>query len=206
MALWRARARRREAMSADRWLVLGLGNPDNRYGGTRHNVGAACVDLLARRLGVRPSSHKSGAFLADAFTPARRVAVTLGRPGGFMNTSGGPTQAALSFYKLPLERLVVLHDEMDLPVGTIRLKFGGGTSGHNGLRDIQRRCGASDFHRVRLGVGRPPGRMDPARHVLMSFAADEKDEAAIMVERGADAVLALIEDGLSTAQNRYHAG
>lgn len=193
-------------MNADRWLVLGLGNPDGQYAGTRHNVGAAGVEKLAARLNARLGNHRSGVMLADSFSPARRVPMTLGRPGGYMNNAGGPAQRALSFYKLPLDRLVVVHDEMDLPVGTIRLKFGGGTSGHNGLKDIQRSCGAADFYRVRLGVGRPPGRMDAARHVLKTFPDDEREDVAVMLERAADAIIDLVEDGLEVAQNRHHPG
>ena len=191
-------------MSDDRWLVLGLGNPDAEYGGTRHNVGAVCVEVLADRLGVGLRNHRSGAWLADTFTPSRRVAMTIGRPGGYMNNSGGPTQKALAFYKLELDRLVVVHDEMDLPLGTVRLKSGGGTSGHNGLKDIQVRCGGASFLRVRLGVGRPPGRMDPASYVLRGFRGHESDDAGVMCERGADAIIDLVEDGLGSAQNRYH--
>lgn len=192
-------------MSADRWLILGLGNPDAEYGGTRHNVGAACVTMLAEELGVTLRRHKSGALLADGFTPVGRSPVTIGRPGGYMNESGGPVQAALSFYSLDLDRLVIIHDELDLPLGTVRLKRGGGTSGHNGLKDIQRRCGGAGFLRVRLGIGRPPGRMDPARYVLRPFAASDLDEVALMCSRGVDAVLDLVDDGLEQAQNRYHA-
>jgi peptidyl-tRNA hydrolase, PTH1 family len=193
-------------MIVDRWLVFGLGNPDAEYSGTRHNVGAACIAMLAQELGVTLRRHKSGALLADAFTPVGRTPVTLGRPGGYMNESGGPVQAALAFYSLGLDRLIVVHDELDLPLGTVRLKRGGGTSGHNGLKDIQRRCGGPDFLRVRLGIGRPPGRMDPARYVLRPFPARELDEVALMCSRGVDAVLDLVDSGLEWAQNRYHAG
>lgn len=192
-------------MGSDRWLVLGLGNPDDRYGGTRHNIGASCVEELADDLGVRLTRHRSGAALADAFSPATRTPLTLGRPGGYMNNSGGPAQKALAFYKLPLERLVVVHDEMDLPLGTIRLKFGGGAGGHNGVKDIQQRCGGPGFHRVRLGVGRPRGGSDAVGHVLAGFSAAERDDAAILLRDGAAAVVTLIEDGLEPAQNRYHA-
>lgn len=191
-------------MGDERWLVLGLGNPDDRYGGTRHNMGAHCVEALAWRLGVRLTRHRSGAALADTFTPVTRTPVTLGRPNGYMNNSGGPAQKALAFYKLPLERLVVVHDEMDLPLGTIRLKLGGGTAGHNGIRDIQQRCGGPGFHRVRLGVGRPRGSSGGAGHVLAGFGGDEQEQAATLLDDGADAVITLIEDGLEAAQNRYH--
>lgn len=193
-------------MTDDRWLVLGLGNPDAEYGGTRHNIGAICVEVLAERLGASLRRHRSGAWLADAFTPVRRTPMTIGRPGGYMNNSGGPVQRAIAFYKLGLDRLVVVHDEMDLPLGTVRLKAGGGTSGHNGLKDIQSHVGGPGFLRVRLGVDRPPGKMDPARYVLRGFAAREQDDAGIMCERGADAIIDLVEDGLASAQSRYHTG
>lgn len=192
-------------MSADRWLVLGLGNPDREYAGTRHNIGVACVSALADDLGVRPRSHKSGAVLGDGFTSSRRVPVTLGRPGGYMNESGGPTQRAMAFYSLGLDRLCVVHDDLDLPLGAIRLKRGGGSGGHNGLKDIGARCGGPDFWRVRLGIGRPPGRQDPAAFVLRPFGSHERDDAEVMAARGADAVVVLIEDGLESAQNRFHA-
>lgn len=192
-------------MTAQRWLVLGLGNPDDRYGGTRHNVGAACVEHLADDLGVRLTRHRSGAALADTFSPVARVPMTLGRPRGYMNTSGGPAQKALAFYKLPLERLVVVHDDMDLPLGTVRLKLGGGTGGHNGLRDIRQRCGGAGFHRVRLGVGRPARSGGAVGHVLAGFGRDEQDTVRELLDDGAGAVLALVEDGLGPAQNRYHA-
>lgn len=195
-----------DSSSGQRWLVLGLGNPDARYGATRHNVGAACVTLLTERLGVRMTNHRSGALLVDTFTPIQRVPVTLGRPGGYMNTSGAPAQRALAFYTMPLERLVVVHDDLDLPLGSIRLKHGGGTGGHNGLKDIQRRCGGNGFHRVRLGVGRPPGTMAPSSYVLQAFRGSEHDEVAMMLERGADTIVDLVEEGLEAAQNRYHAG
>lgn len=183
---------------------MGLANPDNQYHGTRHNIGAVAVTVLTQRLGARARPHRSGAVLADSFTPASRVPLSLGRPGGHMNNSGGPTAAALAFYKLPLEQLVVVHDEMDLPLGVVRLKMGGGTSGHNGLKDIAQRCGGKDFHRVRIGIGRPPGRMDPAAYVLKGFGPRERDEAAIAAERAADAVVDLVDMGLEAAQNRHH--
>lgn len=192
-------------MADDRWLVVGLANPDDRYAGTRHNVGAACVELLADRLGVRPGRHRSGALLVDTVSPATRTPLTLGRPGGYMNTSGGPTRRAMDFYSLDVSRLVVVHDDLDLELGVVRLKRGGGSGGHNGLRDVTRACGGPGYVRVRLGVGRPPGRQDPADYVLRRFGRRDADEVALMVERGADAVLAVVDDGLEAAQNRVHA-
>lgn len=193
-------------MSEDRWLVVGLGNPESEYGGTRHNIGADAVRLLADRLGAPLKRHKTGSRVADTFLRAGGPPVSLVVPVGYMNTSGDPVQRALAFYKVGLQRLLVVHDDLDLELGAVRLKRGGGTGGHNGLKDIQRRCGGADFLRVRIGIGRPPGRMDPASYVLKPFPARDRDEVAIACERAADAIQDLVEHGLEHAQNRHHAG
>lgn len=189
----------------ERTLIVGLGNPPGEYGGTRHNLGADAVRLLADDLGVRLKRHRAGGHAADGRLGLGGPAVTLFVPGGYMNNSGGPVQLALRFYKLPVERLVVLHDDLDLDPWVIRLKRGGGPGGHNGLRDIIARCGSREFVRVRIGVGRPAGRQDPARYVLARIPVALHDEAANAVVRAADAARAVVSEGLEAAQNTFHA-
>lgn len=192
-------------VSDDRFLVVGLGNPEAEYGGTRHNVGADTVRLLAKRLGASFKPHKVKAQIADTFIEAGGTPLTLCLAFGYYNTAGGPVQAAMGFYKIPRERLIVVHDDIDLELGTIRLKQGGGTAGNKGLADIQQRIGGADFLRVRIGVGRPPGRQSAADYVLKRFSTRERDEADIAIERAADAVSDLVTGDLETAQNRHHA-
>lgn len=192
-------------VSDDRFLVVGLGNPDAEYGGTRHNVGADTVRVLAERLGASFKPHKVKAQVADTFVEAGGTPLTLCRAFGYYNTTGGPVQGAMAFYKIPRERLIVVHDDIDLELGTIRLKRGGGNAGNKGLADIQQRIGGADFLRVRIGVGRPPGRQNAADYVLKRFRGAERDEADIAIQRAADAVLDLVAEDLETAQNRHHA-
>lgn len=197
---------------ADRWLVVGLGNPDAEYAGTRHNVGADTVRLLAKRLGASFKPHKAKAQIADTFfrsgtqagsSPAE-TPLSLCLAFGYYNTTGGPVQAAMAFYKIPHERLIVVHDDIDLELGAVRLKQGGGTGGNKGLASIQERTGSAGFLRVRIGIGRPPGRQSAADYVLKRFSAKDREEADIAIERAADAVLDLVGGDLETAQNRHH--
>lgn len=189
--------------SDDRWIVVGLGNPGDRYAGTRHNVGAEAVALLGERRGETLNPNKrTGCAVAEARDGDVRL--VLARPMSYMNASGGPVQQLLAWYKVPPERLIVAHDDLDLDVGQLRLKRGGGHGGHNGLRDIDQRLGARDYLRVRIGIGRPTGRKDPRDHVLERFGRDERQEIDVSLEEAADAALALIHDGLEPAQNRYH--
>jgi peptidyl-tRNA hydrolase, PTH1 family len=189
----------------DRWVVAGLGNPAAEYGGTRHNVGADVVRRLAERVGVAMKPHKKvQAHVADAFDRPGGTPLSLIVPYGYMNRSGGPVQQTLAFYKVPHERLVVVHDDLDLVPGKLRLKRGGGDAGHNGLRDIRQRTGSGDYLRVRVGIGRPPGRQDPADYVLKRFSRAEREEIDVVVEEACDAVLDLVHDGLEAAQNRHH--
>lgn len=192
-------------MAGDRWLIVGLGNPENEYGGTRHNIGADTVRRLAARLGLSFKPHKSACLVADGFSRPGGEALTLALPTSYMNRSGGPVQQAAAFYKVPPERVVVVHDELDLPLAALRLKSGGGVAGHNGLKDVRQRLGTPDFLRVRLGVGRPPGRHDPADYVLKRFPDKEREQIDVTVEEACDAILHLVEHGLESAQNRYHA-
>jgi peptidyl-tRNA hydrolase, PTH1 family len=186
----------------DRYLVVGLGNPGPRYAATRHNAGFLVVDLLVERLGGRLKAHKGRAdVLAGRLAD---VPVVLAEPRSYMNESGGPVVSVARFYKIPIERIVVVHDELDLPFGAVRLKLAGGDGGHNGLRSVTAALGSKDYLRVRFGIGRPPGRQDPADFVLREFAAAERKELAFHVDRAADAVEALLSQGLEAAQNTYH--
>jgi PTH1 family peptidyl-tRNA hydrolase len=189
----------------DPHLVVGLGNPGPAYRGNRHNVGFLVLDLLAERVGGRFSKHKARADVVEGrlgLPPAPRV--VLAEPRSHMNEAGGPVAGLCGFYKVPVEQLVVVHDELDLPYGTLRLKRGGGDNGHNGLRSITRSLGSREYLRVRFGIGRPPGRMDPADFVLRDFSAAERKELDYAVDRAADAVESLVLDGLDAAQNRFN--
>ena len=201
----RGRAEPEPEMAGDRWLIVGLGNPENSYGGTRHNIGADTVRALAARLGLSFKPHKSACVVADGFSRPGGEPITLALPTSYMNTSGGPVQQAAAFYKVPPARIVVAHDELDLPLAALRLKHGGGTAGHNGLKDIQQRLGTPDFLRVRVGIGRPPGRQPTVDYVLKRFHDNERAEIDVTVELACDAILHLVEHGLESAQNRYHA-
>lgn len=185
------------------FLVVGLGNPGPAYQGNRHNVGFMVLDLLAGRVGGKFSSHKARAGVVEGRLGPRRV--VLAEPKTYMNESGGPVAGLCSFFKVPVEQVVVVHDELDLPYGTLRLKRGGGDNGHNGLRSISRSLGSQEYLRVRFGIGRPPGRMDPADYVLRDFAGAERKDLDYHVDRAADAVEALVRDGLETAQNGFNA-
>ena len=183
-------------------LVVGLGNPGPGYAGNRHNVGAMVADLLAERIGGRFKSHKSGCEVLEGRLAGRRV--VLAKPRSYMNISGGPVAGAMRFFKVELDGLVVLHDELDLPFGTVRLKRGGGEGGHNGLRSVSKSLGSNDYLRARFGIGRPPGRMDPADFVLRDFSPAERRELPVLVDHCADAVEALLALGLEPAQNQFH--
>ncbi|WP_424184240.1 aminoacyl-tRNA hydrolase [Actinokineospora sp. G85] len=184
-------------------VVVGLGNPGPQYAGNRHNIGFLVADELAARVGGRFKAHKSGAEVLEGRLGGERVVLV--KPRSFMNVSGGPVAGAVRFFKAPLDRLAVIHDELDLPFGTVRLKLGGGENGHNGLRSITKSLGSKEYHRVRFGIGRPPGRQDPADFVLRDFSSTERKELALEIDRCADAVEALVGQGLVAAQNSFHA-
>ena len=190
-------------MADDLWLVVGLGNPGPSYAGNRHNVGTMVLDLLAERVGGRFKAHKGRADLVQTRLAGQRA--LLAKPKCYMNESGGPAASLRDFFKVPVQRVVVVHDELDIPYGTVRLKLGGGDGGHNGLRSITSSLGTKDYLRVRVGVGRPPGRQDPADYVLKDFSAAERKELGFHVDRGADAVEALLTGPLAAAQNVFHA-
>ncbi|HEU5033305.1 MAG TPA: aminoacyl-tRNA hydrolase [Mycobacteriales bacterium] len=184
------------------WLIVGLGNPGPQYVGNRHNVGQLVLEILAERAGGRFKTHKARADVVESRFGADRV--VLAKPRSYMNESGGPAAALRDFYKIPVDQMVVIHDELDLPYGGIRLKQGGGDNGHNGLKSLRRSLGSGDFYRVRFGIGRPPGRQDPADFVLRDFSAAERKDIDVHLERAADAVESLIADGLAAAQNLYN--
>ncbi|MYU54592.1 MULTISPECIES: aminoacyl-tRNA hydrolase [Streptomyces] len=190
----------------DPWLVVGLGNPGPEYAANRHNVGFMVADLLAERTGGRFKAHKARAQVVEGRIGApgpgsRRVVVA--KPLSFMNLSGGPTTALRDFYKVPLANIIAVHDELDIDFGALRLKLGGGDNGHNGLKSITKSLGP-DYHRVRFGIGRPPGRMPVADFVLKDFSSVERKELDYFVDRAADAVEALVADGLERAQSTYN--
>jgi PTH1 family peptidyl-tRNA hydrolase len=190
-------------MADDAFLVVGLGNPGPGYAGNRHNAGFMVADLLAERQRARFKAHKSRADVVEGRVGGVRAVVA--KPRSYMNESGGPVAGLRDFFKVPIERLVVVHDELDIPYGALRLKLGGGDNGHNGLRSIRRSLGTGDFLRVRFGIGRPPGRQDPADFVLKDFSAAERKDLGYHVDRAADAVESLLADGLERAQNVYNA-
>lgn len=196
------RAPRGPGPSTDRWLVAGLGNPGAQYAGNRHNAGFMTADVLAGRMGARFTRERTRAMVATGRLSG--VMATLAKPLSFMNLSGGPVAAVRSYYKIPVERIVVVHDELDLPFGVLRLKQGGGDGGHNGLRSVTAALGTRDYLRVRIGIGRPPGRMDPADYVLRDFSPAERKLLPDVLERSADAVESLLARGLAAAQNEFH--
>ena len=189
------------------WLVVGLGNPGPEYAANRHNVGFMVADLLASRAGGKFKAHKSRAQVLEARIGApgpgsRRI--VLAKPQSYMNLSGGPVTALRDFYKVPTERIVAVHAELDIDYGALRLKLGGGDNGHNGLKSMTKSLGP-DYHRVRFGIGRPPGRMQVADFVLKDFSSTERKELDYFVDRAADAVEALVVAGLERAQSSYNA-
>ena len=192
----------------DVWLVVGLGNPGPAYAGHRHNVGYLVDDVLAERMGSPFRAHKSGRadVVEGRLGPvgAETPRVVLARARSYMNESGGAVSTLAKFYKVPPERIIAVHDELDIPYGALRIKLGGGDNGHNGLRSMRSSLGTGDFYRVRVGIGRPPGRQDPADFVLSNYTATERKELEINVVEAADAVESLVADGLEKTQQRFN--
>ncbi|WP_139417751.1 aminoacyl-tRNA hydrolase [Agromyces laixinhei] len=200
----RPRPKEDDAVAENTWLVVGLGNPGAQYAGNRHNVGQMVADELASRLGASFKTHKTPSRVAEGFLRPGGPKLVIAKPNGYMNTSGGPVSALLKFYARGPERLIIVHDELDIPFDTVRLKHGGGHGGHNGLRDIAKAIG-NEFTRVRVGVGRPPGRQDAADFVLKDFSSTERSALPNLLSDAADAVEAVADLGLVAAQQRFHA-
>lgn len=193
----------------DVWLVVGLGNPGPSYAGNRHNIGYLVNDELASRMGGTFRPHKSGRAdvvegrLGGLGGIGGERAV-LARPRCYMNETGGAVSTLANFYKVPVERIITIHDELDLPFGTLRVKVGGGDNGHNGLRSTRKSMDTGDFYRVRVGIGRPPGRQSPADFVLSDFSTVERKELPFQIDKAADAVETMIIDGLDRTQSRFN--
>lgn len=190
---------------ADTWLIVGLGNPGPRYESTRHNVGQLVADELAARRSESFRAHKAGARVIETWLRPGGDKLVIAKLNSFMNVSGAPVAALARFYSVPAERIIVVHDELDIPFDTVKLKIGGGHGGHNGVRDIALAIGTADFPRVRVGIGRPVGRQDPADWVLSPFSKIERETLGILVSDAADAVELLVSDGLVAAQQKHHA-
>ncbi|QKJ19029.1 aminoacyl-tRNA hydrolase [Microbacterium hominis] len=190
---------------ADAWLIVGLGNPGPRYELTRHNVGQLVVDELAARRGQGFAAHKANARVAETWLRPGAAKLILAKPNSFMNVSGGPVSSLAKYYGIEPARVVVVHDELDIPFDTIKLKIGGGHGGHNGVRDVAKALATPEFPRVRVGIGRPPGRQDAADWVLDPFGATERKNLPILLGDAADAVEQLVDEGLVAAQQKHHA-
>jgi PTH1 family peptidyl-tRNA hydrolase len=188
------------------WLVVGLGNPGPTYAGHRHNVGYLVDEELADRVGGSFRSHRTGRadVVEGRLGGVGGPRVVLARPRCYMNETGGPVTALTQFYKVPVDRVVAVHDELDIPFDTMRVKLGGGDNGHNGLRSIRQSLGSGDFYRVRVGIGRPPGRQSPADFVLSDYSASERKVLPFQVDRAADAVESLLVDGLERTQTLFN--
>lgn len=184
------------------FLIVGLGNPGPSYAGNRHNVGFRVLDVLGDRIGGKFRSHKGKAHVLEGRLAGVRVVLV--KPRSYMNESGGPVSSVRGYFSVPVEKIVVVHDELDLPFGHLRLKQGGGDNGHNGLRSISAALGSKEYHRLRFGIDRPTGRQDPAQYVLRDFAAPERAELGERCARAADAIEVLLADGLAAAQNQFN--
>ena len=190
---------------SDAWLIVGLGNPGPEYEKTRHNIGQMVLDELAKEVGGSFKKHsKASAVVVEGRLGFGGPKVILMKSLGYMNTSGGPVSAVAKFYGIDPDHIIVVHDELDIPFDTIKLKIGGGEGGHNGLRDITKALGTKDYYRVRTGIGRPPGRMDTADFVLKPFSSTEAKDLPFLISNAADAIMMLVKEGLLATQQRYH--
>ena len=191
--------RKRSERDEDLWVVVGLGNPGPKYVGNRHNIGVVVIEEIASDRGTKLKSHKSGCLVGEA------GGLILARPTSYMNESGRPVGGLLRFFKVPPANLIVVHDELDIPFGDIRVKFGGGVAGHNGLKSVAQHLGTKDFVRIRFGISRPPGRQDPAGYVLSDFAKTERSELPHLIEEAKDAVGTIVSKGVEKAMNVVNA-
>lgn len=191
---------------SDAWLIVGLGNPGPEYAATRHNIGQMVLDELANTVGGNFKKHsKACAQVLEGRLGVGGAKVVLAKPLTYMNVSGGPVSALAQFYGIDPEKTIVVHDELDIPFDSIKLKIGGGEGGHNGLRDITKALGTKNYYRVRTGIGRPPGQMQTADFVLKPFTTAEKKDLPFLISNAADATEMLIKEGLLVAQQRFHA-
>ena len=189
------------------WLVVGLGNPGKEYAGNRHNVGFRVADLLASRVGAKfGRSKRAHADVAEGRLGFGGPKLVLIKPLTYMNLSGAPVVSLAQFFKVPVSNVIAVHDELDVPFGQVRAKRGGGEGGHNGLRSMSKSLSSKEYARVRFGIGRPPGRQDPADYVLSDFSGAERKELEFLVDRAADVVEAIVLEGVEWAQNKYHGG
>ena len=195
------------------WLVVGLGNPGKEYAGNRHNVGFMVADLLASRVGAKfGRSKRAHAEVAEGRLANAQGGLSGGpklvllKPLTYMNLSGAPVVSTAQFFKVPVANVIAVHDELDVPFGQVRAKRGGGEGGHNGLRSMSKSLSSKEYARVRFGIGRPPGRQDPADYVLSDFSGAERKELEFLVDRAADVVEAIVLEGVEWAQNKYHGG
>ncbi len=184
------------------FLFIGLGNPGREYAHNRHNAGFAFIDRLSVRIGARGTRLQSKAIVTNAIYQENKL--ILAKPQTYMNLSGEAAQGLAHFYKVPLDQMLVAHDDLDLPFGTIRLRPGGGPGGQKGVASAIERLGTQDFARLRLGIGRPPGRMDPADYVLQDFPSSQLQTLGEILERAVDAALMFVTDGLERAMNKYN--
>ncbi|MFJ6280553.1 aminoacyl-tRNA hydrolase [Arthrobacter subterraneus] len=191
-------------MSENTWLIAGLGNPGPGYSGNRHNVGQMVLDVLGARLGGKFGTSKARAVVLEGRLGIGGPKLILAKPLTYMNLTGGPVSQLAKFYGVEPDHVVAVHDEIDIPFNTIKVKIGGGEGGHNGLRDISKALGTKEYLRVRVGVGRPPGRQEAADYVLKDFSSTEKKDLPILLEEAADAVESVVLDGLLTAQQKFH--
>ncbi|TFC83257.1 aminoacyl-tRNA hydrolase [Cryobacterium cheniae] len=192
-------------MDDNLWLVVGLGNPGPDYAGNRHNVGHMVAAVLADRLSANFKNHKTNSSVAEGRSFPGGPKLVLAKPNTYMNVSGGPVAALLRFYSLQPARLIVIHDDLDLPFDTMKIKVGGGHGGHNGLRDIIAAAGTNEFIRIRIGVGRPPGRQPAADFVLKDFASTERSALPNLLTDAADAIELIAAEGVTAAQQKFHA-
>lgn len=184
------------------YLLIGLGNPGREYRDTRHNVGFMLIDMLIVRLNARGMKVQSKAIVTDAMYEGRKL--ILAKPQTYMNLSGQSAQGLLNFYKLPVENMLIAHDDLDIPFGTIRIRPKGGPGGQGGMASTISQLGTKDFPRLRIGIGRPPGRMDPAAYVLQDFSREEMKVLSEIVNRAADAALEFVKNGVNAAMNKYN--
>jgi peptidyl-tRNA hydrolase, PTH1 family len=192
-------------LSNSTWLVVGLGNPGPDYAANRHNVGQMVLDILADRISASFKTHKANASVAEGRLGFGGPKIILAKPGTYMNNSGGPVSGLMKFYDVPLQNVIVVHDELDIDAGVVRVKQSGGHAGHNGLRDIIAAADSNDFVRVRVGIGRPPGRQDAADFVLKNFSAEERKELPLLLAISADAVEEIVTKGALEAMNSVNA-